>query len=55
MKAVPGRKKNIKDAELISKLLRHGLLKARYIQNGNYVNLFAIVGEMILKFVWNTC
>jgi transposase len=41
MKAVPGRKTDVKDAEWIAKLLRHGLLKASYIPveiNGNYVN-----------------
>lgn len=31
MKAVPGRKTDIKDAEWIADLLRHGLLKASYI------------------------
>ena len=31
MKAVPGRKTDVKDAEWIAKLLRHGLLKASYI------------------------
>jgi len=31
MKAVPGRKTDVKDAEWIAKLLRHGILKASYI------------------------
>jgi transposase len=31
MKAVSGRKTDVKDAEWIAKLLRHGLLKASYI------------------------
>jgi transposase len=31
MKAVPGRKTDVKDAEWIAKLLRHGLLKASFI------------------------
>ena len=31
MKALPGRKTDIKDAEWIADLLRHGLLKASYI------------------------
>lgn len=41
MKAVPGRKTDVKDAEWIAKLLRHGLLKASYIPDRNqrnYVN-----------------
>ncbi|MBU0906234.1 MAG: IS110 family transposase [Firmicutes bacterium] len=33
MKAVPGRKTDAKDAEWITKLLRHGLLKASFIPN----------------------
>ena len=33
MKALPGRKTDIKDAEWIADLLRHGLLKASYIPN----------------------
>jgi len=33
MKAVPGRKTDVKDAEWIAKLLRHGLLKASFIPN----------------------
>jgi len=33
MKNVPGRKTDVKDAEWISDLLRHGLLKASYIPN----------------------
>ncbi|WP_251032699.1 IS110 family transposase [Bacillus sp. ISL-7] len=35
MKAVPGRKTDVKDAEWIAKLLRHGLLKASYIPDRN--------------------
>lgn len=31
IKAVPGRKTDVKDAEWIAKLLRHGLLKASFI------------------------
>ena len=31
MKAVPGRKTDVKDAEWIAELLRHGLLKPSYI------------------------
>ena len=31
MKAVPGRKTDVKDAEWIAQLLRHGLLTASYI------------------------
>nr|WP_180247450.1 transposase [Bacillus sp. AFS031507] len=49
MKAVPGRKTDVKDAEWIAKLLRHGLLKARYIPDRNHcVNSFAIV-EVLFK------
>ena len=33
MKAVPGRKTDVKDAEWIADLLRHGLLKASFIPN----------------------
>ena len=33
MKALPGRKTDVKDAEWIADLLRHGLLKASYIPN----------------------
>ena len=32
VKAVPGRKTDVKDAEWIAKLLRHGLLKASFVQ-----------------------
>jgi len=35
MKAAPGRKTDVKDAEWIAKLLRHGLLKASYIPDRN--------------------
>ena len=31
IKAVPGRKTNVKDAEWLAELLRHGLLKASFI------------------------
>ena len=30
MKAVPGRKTDVKDAEWIAKLLRHGLLESKF-------------------------
>lgn len=33
IKAVPGRKTDVKDAEWIASLLRHGLLKASFVQN----------------------
>lgn len=33
MKALPGRKTDVQDAEWIAKLLRHGLLKASFIPN----------------------
>jgi transposase len=43
MKAVPGRKTDVKDAEWIAKLLRHGLLKASYIPDRNQRELREIV------------
>lgn len=33
MKAIPGRKTDVNDAQWIAKLLRHGLLKASFIPN----------------------
>jgi transposase len=33
IKAVPGRKTDVKDAEWIARLLKHGLLNGSYIQN----------------------
>lgn len=52
MKAVPGRKTDVKDAEWIAKLLRHGLLKASYIPDRNQreLRLFA-TAEALLKSV----
>lgn len=35
MKALPGRKTDVKDSEWIAKLLRHGLLKASFIPDRN--------------------
>ncbi len=35
IKSVPGRKTDVKDAEWIAKLLRHGLLKASFIPDRN--------------------
>ncbi|MGF6950365.1 transposase [Neobacillus sp. B4I6] len=43
MKAVPGRKTDVKDAEWIAKLLRHGLLKASYIPDRNQRKLRELV------------
>lgn len=43
MKAVPGRKTDVKDAEWIAKLLRHGLLKASYIPNRDQRELRELV------------
>lgn len=43
MKSVPGRKTDIKDAEWIAKLLRHGLLKASYIPDRNQRELRELV------------
>jgi transposase len=43
MKAVPGRKTDVKDAEWIAKLLRHGLLKASFIPDSNQRDLRELV------------
>ena len=43
MKAVPGRKTDVKDAEWIAKLLRRGLLKASYILDRNQRELRELV------------
>jgi transposase len=43
MKALPGRKTDIKDAEWIAKLLRHGLLKASFIPDRNQRELRELV------------
>src|SRR3954463_1420008 len=43
MKVVPGRKTDVKDAEWIAKLLRHGLLKASYIPDRNQRELRELV------------
>jgi transposase len=43
MKAVPGRKTDVKDAEWICDLLRHGLLKASYIPDRNQRELRELV------------
>ena len=43
IKAVPGRKTDVKDAEWIVKLLRHGLLKASYIPDRNQRELRELV------------
>lgn len=43
MKSVPGRKTDVKDAEWIAKLLRHGLLKASYIPDRNQRELRELV------------
>jgi transposase len=43
MKAVPGRKTDVKDAEWIAKLLRHGLIKASFIPDRNQRELRELV------------
>jgi transposase len=43
MKSLPGRKTDVKDAEWIAKLLRHGLLKASFIPNRNQRELRELV------------
>jgi transposase len=43
IKAVPGRKTDVKDAEWIAKLLRHGLIKASYIPDRNQRELRELV------------
>lgn len=44
MKAVPGRKTDVKDAEWIADLLQHGLLQASYIPNKDQRELRELVG-----------
>ena len=44
MKAVPGRKTDVKDAEWIADLLQHGLLKASYIPDKDQRELRELVG-----------
>lgn len=43
MKALPGRKTDVKDSEWIAKLLRHGLLKASFIPDRNQRDLRELV------------
>jgi transposase len=43
MKALPGRKTDVKDAEWITQLLRHGLLKASFIPNRHQRELRELV------------
>jgi transposase len=43
IKSVPGRKTDVKDAEWIAKLLRHGLLKASFIPDRNQRELRVLV------------
>jgi transposase len=43
MKALPGRKTDVKDAEWIARLLRHGLLKASFIPDRNQRELRELV------------
>jgi transposase len=43
MKALPGRKTDVKDAEWIAQLLRHGLLKASFVPNRNQRELRELV------------
>lgn len=43
MKALPGRKTDVKDSEWIAKLLRHGLLKASFIPDRNQRELRELV------------
>jgi transposase len=43
MKAVPGRKTDVKDAEWICQLLRHGLIKASFIPNRDQRELRELV------------
>jgi transposase len=44
IKAVPGRKTDVKDAEWIADLLRHGLVKGSFIQNRKQRELKELVG-----------
>jgi transposase len=43
MKALPGRKTDVKDAEWIAQLLRHGLLTASFIPKRNQRELRELV------------
>ncbi|MFD2970602.1 IS110 family transposase [Peribacillus deserti] len=43
MKSLPGRKTDVKDAEWIAQLLRHGLLKASFIPNRTQRELWELV------------
>ena len=43
MKAVPGRKTDVKDAELIANLLQHGLLQPSFIPNKDQRKLRELV------------
>src|SRR5213079_2237190 len=43
IKAVPGRKTDVKDAEWIAKLLRHGLLQPSYVPNRDQRELRELV------------
>ena len=65
MKAVPGRKTDVKDAEWIADLLQHGLLKASYIPDKDQRELRelvryrkSLVGErtsVVVKLFCNIC
>jgi hypothetical protein len=51
MKAVPGRKTDVKDVEWIAKLLRHWLLKASFIPDRNQGELRELTRkEMYVDF-----
>jgi transposase len=50
MKALPGRKPDVKDAEWVAQLLRHGLLKASFIPNRNQRELRELV-RYRLRFI----
>lgn len=46
MKALPGRKTDVKDAEWIAQLLRHGLLKASFIPDRNqFIQTYVPAGQ----------
>ena len=46
MKAVPGRKTDVKDAEWIADLLRHGLLKSSFIPDKAQRELAELADEI---------
>jgi transposase len=56
IKAVPGRKTDVKDAEWIAKLLRHGLLKASFVPDRDQRELRELVRyRLSISLVLKAC